>query len=129
VFRFSVKLITLLVLFAVVLVAQQPASETRHHLTLWYLSALTLAGSSALDLTTSFGHKYETNPLLRGPNQEISGSRAIAIKFSPALSWLIAQRLLLRHHGRLGRVFEICNFASASVFGAAAAHNTTVPLH
>jgi hypothetical protein len=92
----------------------------------WKVSALALAGASALDVASSWGKCCERNPLLAASDRRF-GTRAVAIKSGALGGQLLLQYFAVKKSPKLAKVLSVVNFAGAGALTYVAVHNFQVP--
>jgi len=95
---------------------------------LWLISIFGLYAANYLDVHTS-RHKFEANPILRGPDGRLSYGKALTVKFSIASAAVLTEYLVSRKSSWSERYWTSAttNFVAAGLMGAVAVHNTRVP--
>ncbi len=119
-------ILCLLIQFRFVAAAQsfESPAPAKHSKALWLASVAALAASHVADTRSSW-NKDEANRLLAGSNGRF-GAKGAAIKTGVNALWIAGQVAALRRNPA-HRTLAIINFAAASVLGALAWRNATVP--
>lgn len=89
----------------------------------WIASVAALAAANVADAKTSWS-KYEGNGILAGGGR--FGAKGVATKGGINALWIGSQVIALRKT-REHRAIAIVNFAAASIFGAVAYRNSSIP--
>ena len=93
---------------------------------LWNISATSLAGASALDISSSWGKCCEANRLLASSDGRFAG-RGAAIKSASVGTQLLVQYLFARRNPRLTKALSVVNFVGAGALTAVAIRNYGIP--
>ncbi len=126
--RLTPALLTVLVLIAPLSAGSlSPILEhpTKPRSKFWRSSVLAILTASALDTHSSF-HRYEANPLLRGPDGRFH-YRSIAIKAAITGGSLGVQYFLLRRGPKAEKAAAFVNFGLSGVLSGVALTNYSNP--
>ena len=105
--------------------ASQPITrEKRPSIT---ISTLVLIAGNTADVLSSRGH-VERNSLMRSADGRF-GARGATIKVGVVLGAILGEHMILRHHPRAARLFNVVNFTWGGMSGAVAIRNHQIQTH
>ena len=95
---------------------------------LWLISIFGLYAANYVDVHTS-RHKFEANPILRGPDGRLSSAKALTLKFTIASAAVLTEYLVSRRSSSPEPYWTsaTANFVATGLLGAVAVHNARVP--
>ena len=98
--------------------ASQSTTEKRPSIR---ISTIVLIAGNTADVLSSLGH-VERNALMRSADGRF-GARGATIKVGVVLGAILGEHMILRHHPRAARLFNVVNFTWGGMSGAVAIRN------
>ncbi|HUV12575.1 MAG TPA: hypothetical protein VMY18_02965 [Acidobacteriota bacterium] len=95
--------------------------DSQHQYFFWKVSVVALAGGSALDSTSSWGHR-EANPLLRGAEERF-GARGLGIKSGVVVGLAVMQYFVVKRNPKAAKIFAVVNCGLGATYTGVAVRN------